>query len=139
MEIKPKKLLYFNKMRHINNDDYGTFTINHAIEWAELMEDDIKSDQISEWEDIVDYMINNAERVSFKTKTCYEGLTGFQHDCASVLLISTWKYGFELWLGLLVDKHNKGFKVHDENVQWVLSYLDGDYEALLEYKEEIKQ
>lgn len=130
MEVIPERLLFYNKSKFYNCEkpedknkrEYAAFIYQHAEEWAEQMEQDIIKDKP---DNLVKYFQENAENISMKTNSVnYYGLTGYQHDCATSILINTWKYGYELYLGLICDRVEKGYylsakkqKAYDEYMQ----------------------
>ena len=124
IDILPISLLRFNRSKFINSDPYGQFIFRQVDEWATLMEEGIAhlehintdpttdEEKIIKWVEIVEYLRKNAEPLSLETKACEEGLTGFQQDCATSILITSWKYGYKLWLALLLynedhDRYNR--------------------------------
>lgn len=134
MNIPPQKLLHFNKAQFVNDNRYGRFIFKQVKEWSDLMEENIPKDS---WEEQVEYLRNHASELSLKTDACNGGLSGFQQDCATQILIGNWYYGFELWLGLNLERHDMNFTIPDENIGWINCYLSGDYESLQEYKKEL--
>lgn len=138
INIKPTKLFTYNKSKHANSDPYGLFIFGQAREWAELMEKEI-TEKLPDhtWEDIVLFMKDNATPLSLETKHCKDGLTGFQQDCATTILVQCWEYGFELWLGLLLEKRDRNYSVEPENMKYVKMWTDKNYQPLLEFKESL--
>ena len=128
MDIKPEKLLYYNKMmfNHCekpedkNKREYASFTYQYAEEWAEQMEQDIIKDKP---DNLVKYFQENAEEKTMKLKTVNEGLTGFQHDIATQLLINVWKYGYELYIGLIKNKIEKEYHLTEQQQEDYDKYL----------------
>lgn len=72
-----------------NQDAYGNACFRYAEHWAELMEADINSNSTDD--DIMAYMIQNANRLSHEADT--EGITGFMYGCAVNILSQCWEYG----------------------------------------------
>lgn len=126
MEILPKRLLYYNKQKHLNDDPYGRFIFKQVTQWTALMEPELK--QESSLIHRIEYIREHAEQLSLQTRCCEEGLTGFQQDCATSLIVNSWEYGFELWLGLSLAKHDQGYTslISDEASKVIDHYLAGD-------------
>lgn len=129
MDIKPEKLLYYNKNKFYNCEkpedstsrQYGDCIFKYANEWADTMEQDIQENKP---ENIISYFQHNAENISMKTNSVnHYGLTGFQHDCATSILINTWKYGYELYLGLICDRVEKGYHLSAKKQQAYDEYM----------------
>lgn len=123
MKIKPEKLLYWNKRKHLNDDAYGQYVFNYAEEWANMMENDII---FLNSNDIVDYLKESAEKISFETEHCKGGLTGFQHDCAVDLLINCWKYGVHLYLGLILERVENMYCLSKKQEEYYNKYVNKD-------------
>jgi len=126
LEIIPRKLLYYNKQKHMNDTPYGRFIFQYATEWTDLMEHELK--QEPSLIKRIEYLREHAERLSLQTRCCEDGLTGFQHDCATSLLVNCWEYGFELWLGLSLAKHDQGYTslISEKASKVIDHYLAGD-------------
>ena len=126
MEIIPRKLLYYNKQKHMNDTPYGRFIFQQATQWTDLMEPELKKYQTLY--ERIEYLREHAEDLSLQTQCCEEGLTGFQQDCATSLIVNSWTYGFELWLGLSLAKHDQGYTslISEETSKVIDHYLAGD-------------
>lgn len=126
MEIIPRKLLYYNKQKHMNDTPYGRFIFQQATQWTDLMEPELKKYQTLY--ERIEYLRENAEDLSLQTQCCNEGLTGNQQDCATILIANSWTYGFELWLGLSLAKHDRGYTslISDKAKKVIDHYLAGD-------------
>ena len=123
-------------MKMINSDPYSKFAIGYGIEWAEMMENEIDKNGLKTLEEIVEFLAENATKLSLETEHCNDGLTGFQQDYATLLLVHSWKYGFELWLGLGLEKLKKNYHMSKELMKYVTYYNEGNYGAIDTYKNE---
>ena len=151
MEILPTKLLGFNYSKFINDNGYGRYIFRQVREWSDLMEEGISElpyyniDSLTEeestkkWLETVEYLRENAEKLSLETEACNGGLTGFQQDCATNILITTWRYGYKLWVALSLHKNDKGFTIRNEEQKEVIKkYEEKNYTDLLKNEKEIQ-
>jgi len=86
--------------KKLNEDEagYGQYIFEFANQWADLMESEL--DQITDKNSRIEFLKQNAEELAKKTPH-YDGLSGYQYDCAIHVLVSYWKYGVELRCGLM--------------------------------------
>lgn len=129
IEILPTRLLYYNSMKFFNENDgsgYGAYVFKHATQWASKMEKDIKYHNYN-WNETVEYFRENATNLSFETECCKEGLSGFQQDCATMVLVNCWKYGYQLCLGLSLEFYDKGYSMPSKRLHRVILFLNKNY------------
>lgn len=129
IDILPTRLLYYNSMKFFNENDesgYGAFVFKQAIQWASKMEKDIKYHDYT-WNETVEYFRENATKLSLETKCTEEGLSGFQQDCATMILVTCWKYGYQLCLGLSLEFYDKGYSMPSKRLHRVLMFLNKNY------------
>lgn len=90
----------YEEHKKLNEDTtgYGQSIFEFANQWAELMEPEL--DRITDNDCRIEFLKQNAEELARKT-SCYDGLSGYQYDCAIHVLLSYWKYGVELQVGLM--------------------------------------
>lgn len=135
----------YDDWKKSNEDDsgYGQYIFEHAEQWADLMEFEL--DRITNWKCKVGFLKQNAQNLSLQTPCCKGGLTGYQHDCAINILITFWKYGFELWLGMLLEKYDDGTDDYYKNAKdgeashVMKMWIDKKYEDILKYRKEIQK
>ena len=90
----------YNEHKKVNEDKtgYGQSIFEFANQWADLME--MELDHITDKNSKIEFIKQNAEELAKKTPN-YNGLSGYQYDCAIHVLLSYWKYGGELRCGLM--------------------------------------
>ena len=94
----------YEEHKKLNKDKYGygQYIFEFANQWANLMESEL--DKITKLNCKVRFIKQNAEKLAKKTPN-YNGLSGFQYECAINILVSYWKYGFELWSGFCLEEY----------------------------------
>ena len=132
MNIKPEALLSYNKAKHINDDPYGQIIFKYAKQWSESMEDDLEL--LNTDKEIVEYLKENSTTKSMETPLVKDGLTGNQHDIANIILITTWKYGKQLYVAEALEKEEKHYHLKDNEIKH-LEYYKVHGEILQETEE----
>lgn len=118
------------KKKHCSKSEYDCMIFTYLENWAEAMEKEINPSYSTQ------ETIQTLRKIMNTTsQQVDQGVSGFQHDVAFVLLTKYWAYGDYLRIAYILNKMEDGLSLDDDELHLYTRYIEslngiGEYEEL---------
>lgn len=121
---------YERKKKHCSKSEYDCMIFTYLEDWAEAMEKEINPPY--SMQEIIQTLRKIMNTTSHQVD---QGVSGFQHDVAFVLLTEYWVYGDLLRIAYILNKVEDGLSLDEDELHLYTMYIEslngiGEYEEL---------